>query len=794
MYTVGLDVDKRTSSLLYLLLLLLLILNVLLKKKIKPFLYFSCTQNANTLHASVLGSTTKLYYRRSGQTSFINNVSSPYGLILRYFSSTPNLYGKSPLTTKDSQLMSKFSKEYKEKNPVPIFNEFDKIQAEKSTDLALAFKFNLKDLEQRKSDLFKRFEDLHKIFKDYHRLKNEELIKRLNESRLNQNQEPLSSAMRTYILNDRPDEDRVRMTSMEAEFKQFSMFPSKIYFLFRQSLDRHSQAIGWINTDPRKNIDKGKPNTINKSLFEKNELTVTHSSSSSNSSIINSLIQNTNVKEKEINVSLKRSNESGESSTSKEYKRPNKGSLDYILNKDDTPAGSKGKGPANPYVAKSMLSIEESNINVLDLLFIDQFYGFENPLYILLRIFAILFISIIYFLYPYYLIYLVHLDKKVICYIKATWKSNTKKIIKYYYRFRISPYNKKRYLDKNINNHNNNNNNNNNNNISKMCSRKILLCAGNSCFGGFPYWGLILNPRSGTINRLYSNIARQFAGNLVYLEPKAMAFSQNTFNKNKELLPICEHLPKINYLNEDEFGYFLAGMLESKGEFLDGYFNIYLAKDCKPLAYAIKKRIGYGIILEKKNQNTVKYICRHSKGVSLILNLINGKLIDNCIYNKIIYYKYNKKYNIQILRPLNKLSLDNYWLAGFTQSNGSFSIKIMKSKNFKLGYTVRLEYCLEKNDKYLLYLIYNVLNAGFLLKNPEKIWIYKSAGYKLAHTLINYFDKFHLFGLKYVQYMKFRKVYLRITEGKHLEKKILLKIKSIATKGASEANTQEILY
>jgi len=58
--------------------------------------------------------------------------------------------------------------------------------------------------------------------------------------------------------------------------------------------------------------------------------------------------------------------------------------------------------------------------------------------------------------------------------------------------------------------------------------------------------------------------------------------------------------------------------------------------------------------------------------------------------------------------------------------------------------------------------------------------------------LINYFDKYNLFAGKYVDYIKFRKVYIMITEGKHLEEKGILKIKSISLKGSSETSTQEV--
>jgi hypothetical protein len=101
-------------------------------------------------------------------------------------------------------------------------------------------------------------------------------------------------------------------------------------------------------------------------------------------------------------------------------------------------------------------------------------------------------------------------------------------------------------------------------------------------------------------------------------------------------------------------------------------------------------------------------------------------------------------------------------------------------------------YSIKQNDVIPLKLLYSILKMGNLSQYNSGIWCYKSSGYKTASLLINYFDTFNLFGGKYVDYLKFRKVYILITEGKYLKKKGIKKIKSIATKGSSETSTQEI--
>ena len=49
-----------------------------------------------------------------------------------------------------------------------------------------------------------------------------------------------------------------------------------------------------------------------------------------------------------------------------------------------------------------------------------------------------------------------------------------------------------------------------------------------------------------------------------------------------------------------------------------------------------------------------------------------------------------------------------------------------------------------------------------------------------------------MFADKYINFLKFRKVYIMITQGKHLEEKGIKKIISIGTKGTSETSTQEV--
>lgn len=293
---------------------------------------------------------------------------------------------------------------------------------------------------------------------------------------------------------------------------------------------------------------------------------------------------------------------------------------------------------------------------------------------------------------------------------------------------------------------------------------KILLYAGNSWLSS-PLVFIAL----GTI---YLYFTRQSAGNFCFKMAKAVI--KNTFI---ELPEISKHVPIRNNLKDEQFGYFLTGLIEGDGWFGKKQLHILFTENDTSLAYYIKKRIGYGNIYKIKDKKTVKYVCNNEQGLSAILLLINGKFISNYIYQQLIKLNYSEDFDIHILSPLTSLSLHNHWLAGFTQAKGNFHISVVKNKTDKPGYTVRLVFSLKENDFLPLNLLYNKFKIGNLFLYNTDIWCYKSTEYKTAAHLINYFDKYKLFTGKYLDYLKFRKVYIMITEGKHLKYTGINKIK-----------------
>jgi hypothetical protein len=151
----------------------------------------------------------------------------------------------------------------------------------------------------------------------------------------------------------------------------------------------------------------------------------------------------------------------------------------------------------------------------------------------------------------------------------------------------------------------------------------------------------------------------QSAGNFGF-STEASAVTKNTYTNYKKLPHISEHVPKHkSNLTDEEFGYFLAGLIEGDGWFGKKELHIIFAEEDTSLAYYIKKRIGHGNVYKMKDKKAVRYICKNTNGLSLILSLVNGKLVSNYKYDQLIKHNYSEQFNIVILPPLKALSLDN---------------------------------------------------------------------------------------------------------------------------------------
>lgn len=218
---------------------------------------------------------------------------------------------------------------------------------------------------------------------------------------------------------------------------------------------------------------------------------------------------------------------------------------------------------------------------------------------------------------------------------------------------------------------------------------------------------------------------------------------------------ISDHLNKhLRPKSDEEFGYYLAGLIEGDGYFGDHKFEIAFNKEDTFLAYFIKKQIGYGSVLKLKNRNSVRYVLRHSEGLKRVINLVNGKFLTNSKIDQLLKHKYNIKFNITILPPTNFNLNSNHWLTGFTDAEGSFVIHLAKSKTQKSILSLRLEFTIKQRNDKILKLIKKFLGGNLYFLNSEEIFYYNSSNFKTAKNVVDYFDIFQLNSSKLIKYLK----------------------------------------
>ena len=164
-----------------------------------------------------------------------------------------------------------------------------------------------------------------------------------------------------------------------------------------------------------------------------------------------------------------------------------------------------------------------------------------------------------------------------------------------------------------------------------------------------------------------------------------------------------------------------------------------------------------------------------------VINLINGKLKTEHRFNQVInnvlnHTKYVDQYiNFTIDSSKN---FDNHWLAGFSDADASFKIKIIK-RITRNKPEIRLNFQIDQKTDLLLNMIKEYLGGNIGYRKPQDTYYYGSTSFGSAKKVIKYFDQYHLQSRKHISYLNWRKVYTLIQDKQHLTDKGLSKILTI---------------
>ncbi len=134
--------------------------------------------------------------------------------------------------------------------------------------------------------------------------------------------------------------------------------------------------------------------------------------------------------------------------------------------------------------------------------------------------------------------------------------------------------------------------------------------------------------------------------------------------------------------------------------------------------------------------------------------------------------------------PLNN-KIEPFWLTGFTDAEGCFSVVLFNNKTSKYGEAVKLSFILTQSirDEYLIKSLIKYLGCGYTsLDNRGTIDFKVSNFSSIKDIIIPFFKKYCLYGNKILDFADFSKVVSLMENKKHLTQEGLDEIKKIREK------------
>ena len=274
---------------------------------------------------------------------------------------------------------------------------------------------------------------------------------------------------------------------------------------------------------------------------------------------------------------------------------------------------------------------------------------------------------------------------------------------------------------------------------------------------------------------------RKSAGNILYIKNGTSEALRDGVVVNLENVKrVSDHVPKhLKPLNNEQLGYYLAGLIDGDGHFSKAQqLVIVFSSPDAFLAYYLKEKLGYGNVKKVKDKNAYLLIIANKKGMLQVINLINGKLrtkhrFDQVVNNVLNHNKYTDQ-NIHFTLDSSK-NLDNHWLAGFSDADASFQIKIIR-RITRNKPEIRLNFQIDQKSDLLLNIIKEYLGGNIAYRKSQDTYYYGSTNFGSAKRVIEYFDRYHLQSRKHISYLRWRKVYRLIQDKQHLTDKGLSKI------------------
>ena len=157
----------------------------------------------------------------------------------------------------------------------------------------------------------------------------------------------------------------------------------------------------------------------------------------------------------------------------------------------------------------------------------------------------------------------------------------------------------------------------------------------------------------------------------------------------------------------------------------------------------------------------------------------------NRFFSKQINIQTSRLYSSKVLKQCvlcrhDNLEMNPWFLTGFTDAEGCFTIGVVKNKKYKVGWTVKLRFQLGVNekDKFLLLQSKNFFGVGNIYVSESAVQFIVQSVNDLA-VIIKHFDKFSLITKKKIDFELFKQVFNIVINKEHITEEGLRKIVAI---------------
>ena len=158
-----------------------------------------------------------------------------------------------------------------------------------------------------------------------------------------------------------------------------------------------------------------------------------------------------------------------------------------------------------------------------------------------------------------------------------------------------------------------------------------------------------------------------------------------------------------------------------------------------------------------------------------------GLLGDNIITSDNSSGADNQQERLQMLKVKEIPLKIGYYLAGFTDGEGSFNVSFRPRKDYKILWKISLCFNISQKDKVILALFKRHLKCGTMRSRDDGVWYYEVNNLNaIINNVIPFFKRFNFLSAKKKRdFSKFVSIAKLISKGEHLNRDGIITILNV---------------